>query len=65
MPISFETLRTGKKYFLTNYGDEFQFEVLEITDDYIKVKDILTLEPYLLGDLVKYGKGKDYDLQEQ
>lgn len=64
MPISFNTIRTGKKYVLNNYGEEFRFEVLEITDEDIKVKDTLTLEAYLLSDLVKYGKGRDYDLQE-
>lgn len=64
MPISFDTLRTGKRYVLKNYGEEFAFDVLEITDQDILVKDTLTLESYFIGDLVKYGRGKDYDLQE-
>jgi len=64
VPISFDTLRTGKRYVLKNYGEEFAFDVLEITDQDILVKDTLTLETYFIGDLVKYGRGKDYDLQE-
>jgi len=64
VPISFDTIRTGKTYVLKNYGEEFRFEVLEITDEDIKVRDTLTLDSYLLSDLVKYGKGNDYDLQE-
>ena len=64
MPISFDTIRTGKRYVLKNYGEEFRFEVVKITDEYIRVKDTLTLEAYPLSDLVKYGKGGDYDLQE-
>jgi len=64
VPISFDTLRTGKRYVLKNYGEEFAFDVLEITDQDILVKDTLTLESYFIGDLVKYGRGKDYDLQE-
>ena len=64
MPISFDTLRTGKRYVLKNYGEEFAFDVIEITDQDILVKDTLTLEIYVIGDLVKYGRGKDYDLQE-
>ena len=29
-----------------------------------KVKDLMTLEVFLLSDLVRYGKGGDYELQE-
>ncbi len=64
MPISFDTIRTGKRYVFKNYGEEFRFEVLEITDEDIQVRDTLTLDSYLLSDLVKYGKGEDYDLRE-
>lgn len=65
MPISIDNLRKGKKYRLTNHGETFDFQVVEMPEENIyKIKDLLTLETYLLHDLVKYGKGKDYDLEE-
>ena len=65
MAISIDNLRRGKKYRLRNYGEEFEFQVVEMPEEGIyKVKDLTTLDIYLLHDLVKYGKGKDYDLDE-
>ncbi len=65
MPISFDTIRAGKQYFLRNYGEESKFEVLDImANGDFKVKDLMTLEVFLLSDLVRYGKGDDYELQE-
>ena len=65
MPISFDTIRTGKRYFLRNYGEESKFEVLDImANGDFKVKDLMSLEVFLLSDLVRYGKGGDYELQE-
>ena len=65
MSISFDTIRTGKKYFLRNYGEESKFEVLDIkANGDFKVKDLMTLEIFLLSDLVCYGKGEDYELEE-
>ncbi len=65
MPISFDTIRTGKRYFLRNYGEESKFEVLDImANEDFKVKDLMTLEVFLLSDLIRYGKGDDYELLE-
>ncbi|MFD2999013.1 hypothetical protein ACFS7Z_01460 [Pontibacter toksunensis] len=65
MAISMDNLRKGKKYRMKNYGEEFEFQVVEIPEDGVyKVKDLITLDTYLLHELVKYGKGKDYDLDE-
>ncbi len=65
MPISLDTIRIGKRYFVRNYGEELKFEVLDIMDSGdFKIKDILTLEIFLFSDLIRYGKGDDYDLQE-
>ena len=65
MAISIDNLRKGKKYRLKNYGEEFDFQVVEMPEEgKYKVKDLITLETYMLHDLVKYGKGKDYDLDE-
>jgi hypothetical protein len=65
MAMSFDSLRVGKKYVLKNLGEKNEFIVQDRTnsDEFI-VKDIYTLEVYSLNDLIKYGKGKDYDLYE-
>lgn len=65
MALSFDNLRKGKKYILQNYGEVFEFQVIDMPEeDAYKVKDLNTLETYLLHDLIKYGKGKDFDLSE-
>jgi len=61
--ISFDVMRTGKRYRLTNYGEVHDFIVENILGNGdFRVKDLLTLEVYLLKDLIKYGKGKDFRL---
>lgn len=63
--LSFDVLRTGKKYRLTNYGEKHEFVVENIlANGDFKVKDLLTLEQFRLKDLIKYGKGKDFMLEE-
>lgn len=65
MPLSMDNLRKGKKYRLTNFGESFDFQVMEMPEENVyQVKDLLTLETYRLNDLIKYGKGKDFDLEE-
>jgi hypothetical protein len=63
--LSFDVLRTGKKYSLINHGErhEFVIENILVNGDF-KVKDLLTLERYHLKDLIKYGRGKDFLLEE-
>lgn len=65
MAISFDNLRKGKKYVLLNYGEKFEFQVLDMPENgaYL-VKDLHTLDVFLLHDLVRYGRGKDFDMQE-
>lgn len=65
MNASFDIIRTGKTYYLLNYGEEWKFEVMEIFDnnDY-KIRMIDTLEEQLLSDLVAYGKGEDFTFDE-
>jgi hypothetical protein len=66
MSISFDTMRVGKKYYLINHGDRHDFFVIEkLNNQNFKLKDIYTLEFYELEDLVRYGKGKDYELYER
>jgi hypothetical protein len=64
MPISLDVLRTAKKYRMVNFGEKFEFQILKITENDFLVKDLNSLEEYYLMDLIRYGKGKDYDLEE-
>lgn len=65
MPLSIDNLRKGKQYRLRNYGEEFEFQVVDMPkEDVYLVKDLTTLDVYHLHDLIKYGKGKDFDLEE-
>lgn len=65
MAIAFDTLRVGKRYIIRNYGETNKVEVLERTSegDFV-VKDLLTLEKYKISEIIKYGRSKDFDLQE-
>ncbi len=65
MPLSFDTLRIGKKYHLHNYGEASAFEIIErLPNEDFKLKDLTSMDIYKLSDLVKYGKSSDFDLQE-
>ena len=65
MAKSFNNLRVGKKFSLTNFGETSDFEVVEImADGDCKLRDIHTLEPYRLYDLIRLGKGEDFDVSE-
>ncbi len=63
--LSFDVLRVGKKYRLVNLGDKYEFEIerIQVNGDF-KVKDLHTLERYLLKDTIKFGKGKDFEIRE-
>jgi hypothetical protein len=63
--LALSSLRVGKKYRLTNFGDtnEFVIERVINSNDFA-VKDLLTLERYRLKDLYKFGKGKDFEILE-
>jgi len=62
--LSFDVLRTGRRYRITNFGETHEFEVESVLPNGdFKIKDILTLERYYLKDLVRYGKGKDFNLE--
>jgi len=63
--MSIDNLRVGKCYYLKNHGDATSFLVLEVVDERdFKIKDLLTLEVYQLSDLLKYGIGNDFRLNE-
>ena len=63
--LSFDVLRTGKKYRLINFGEQHDFIIEHIlANGDFKVKDLHTLERYHLKELIKYGKGKDFLLED-
>jgi hypothetical protein len=63
--LSFDVLRTGKKYRLINFGESHEFIIENIlANGDFKVKDLLTLERYRLKELITYGKGNDFMLEE-
>jgi hypothetical protein len=63
--LSFDVLRVGKKYRLINYGDRYEFiiERILVNGDF-KVKDIHTLEHFRLKEVIAFGKGKDFTIEE-
>ena len=55
----------GHTYYLRNYGDEYEFEVMEInSNDDIVLRDLLTLELFNIQDVFLTGIGPDYELHE-
>lgn len=63
--LSFDVLRVGKKYRLVNLGDKYEFEIERIlVNGDFKVKDLHTLERYLLKDTIKFGRGNDFEIRE-
>ena len=63
--LSLGALRNGKKYYLINFGERHDFEVeFILANGDFKVKDLVTLERYFLLDLIRYGKGHDFEIRE-
>ena len=63
--LSLGALRFGKRYFLINFGERHEFEIEQVqADGDFTVKDIHTLERYRLLDLIRYGKGPDFEIRE-
>ena len=63
--LSFDVLRVGKKYRLINFRDEYEFIIQEILGGgNFRLKDVNTLEIMFMKDLVKFGKGKDFEIRE-
>ena len=62
--LAHSSLRVGKKYRLTNFGDTNEFVIEQVVGNDFAVKDLLTLERYHLKDLYKFGKGKDFEIRE-
>ena len=65
MPISLDVLRVGSTYYLSNFGEHYEFEVIEnLGEGNFRVKDIHTLEYFELDSITQFGKGEDYDMGE-
>jgi hypothetical protein len=63
--LSLDVLRAGKKYRLINFGEKHDFIIENIlANGDFEVKDLHTLERYRLLDLVRYGKGTDFEIRE-
>ena len=65
MPLALSSLQTGHSYIIKNYGEEVEFQVVDIrSDGEVQVRNKYSMEIFLLSEITRYGKGKDYDLQE-
>lgn len=65
MAIALDNLRVGRKYRLVNQGEVRKIEIISrLSGDDFKIKDLDTLEYYTIHELLQWGKGKDYDLDE-
>lgn len=65
MALALDNLRVGRFYRLVNQGEVRNIEIMSrISGDNFKVKDLDTLEYYTLHELLQWGRGKDYDLEE-
>lgn len=65
MPLAIDNIRVGRVYRLVNYGEIRYLQAMErIGRENFKVKDLDTLELYDLEELLQWGIGKDYDLDE-
>lgn len=64
LTMSFDNLRVGKYYRLTNYGEMSEFEVLEVLEEDFLLKDRLSLDTYHLSKLIEYGTSRDFDIEE-
>ncbi len=63
--LSLDVLRHGKKYSLVNFGDRYEFIIENIlSNGDFKLKDLHTLEKYHLRDLIKFGKGPDFEIRD-
>ena len=63
--LAFNSMRYGKRYRLVNFGEQYEFEVVEVRsgDDFL-LKDLFTLETYSMEDLIRFGKGDDFEIRE-
>jgi hypothetical protein len=62
--LAFSSLRVGKRYRLTNYGESYEFELISIlAKDEFLLKDLFTLETYKMSQLLGFGVGDDLEIR--
>lgn len=65
MAIALDNLRVGRIYILTNMGEKRRIEILaRLSGSDFRVKDLDTTEVYTIEELLRWGRGKDYELDE-
>jgi len=65
MAIALDNLRVGRRYRLVNMGEIRKIEIISrLSGENFKIKDLETLEFYTIEELLRWGRGKDYDLDE-
>lgn len=65
MAIALDNLRVGRVYDFQNNGEVRRLEILaRLSGENFKVKDLDTTEVYTIEELLMWGKGKDYELDE-
>jgi len=65
MPLSLDRLQVGHSYEIRNFGEVVKFQVLRrLSDQDYLIKQIDTLEKYELGELIRFGRGKDFNIEE-
>ena len=63
--LAFSSMRVGNRYCLVNHGEKTEFILEEVLSrgDY-QLKDLYSLERYRMSDLIRYGRGEDFELSE-
>lgn len=65
MAIALDNLRVGRRYRLVNMGEVRKIEIISrLSGQNFQIKDLETLEFYTIEELLQWGVGKDYDLDE-
>lgn len=63
--LSMDVLRVGKKYSLVNFRERYEFVIEEILlNRNFNLKDLHTLERMQMNDLIRFGKGPDFEIRE-
>ena len=62
----FQNIRVGHTYKVTNNGERAEFLVLKrLGDNNFLVKSTTSLESFQLEELIRYGVGKDFAIEEK
>ncbi|SNS20364.1 hypothetical protein SAMN06295967_10585 [Belliella buryatensis] len=65
MAIALDNLRVGRVYEFRNMGEVRKLEVIaRLSGANFRVKDLDTTEFYTTEELLRWGRGQDYELDE-